>query len=547
MSYREICRILSSFLYLYAGILTIPLLMAAYYQFALHEVSHPQPHSTAAFGYTVVICLVLAKLLRQGLYKKATVIYRKEALAAVVLIWFLSPAIACLPFLFSGTLERFDQAYFEAASGFSTTGATVLDGKKYDPQTGKEVLIKRTYCGMNETAYTFYGTIKPVKDPLTANVLEGIEAVGSALLFWRSLMQWLGGMGIIALFVAFLPELGVRGKFLFQTEAPGPIKEGFKPRITETALQLWEIYLGLTLAQIVLLMLVNEKMPLFDAITLAFSTVSTGGFSVHNENVAYYHQAATDWVILLFMILGSINFSLYYYWLKGKFYRLFEPELIGFLASLVVLGAFVVWNLKGTSLWTLGEEFLGHYSFSEALRIGFFQLVSAQTSTGFFLAHYDTWPFTIQLVLLIAMYLGGMSGSSAGGIKIIRFQILFQIAKNKIESIFRPKTARIMHIGHKEIDTASALSILCFFFIAMVVSTLATFLYVCDGIDPETALGLTACMVNNTGLAFRAGGPTSTMAFLSPFSSYLSSFIMILGRLEYYAVLVVLIPAFWKE
>lgn len=548
MSYREIRRIISSYLYLYAGILCFPLLLAAYYQFKIDAVPHLQPHATMAFVYAVLICLGLGWLLARGTGKASTMIYRqREALILVVIIWFLTPAIGALPFVFSGTLERFDQAYFEATSGFTTTGATILEAKKYRSQTGQEIPIKRSYGGMQESVYTFFGTVSPVEDPTTGEHLEGIEAVSRALLFWRSLMQWIGGMGIIVLFIAFLPELGIHGKFLFQTETPGPLKEGIKPRIKETALYLWAIYVALTLAEVILLFAVNPEISLFDAVSLAFSTLSTGGFSVHNENIAYYQQTNTEWLILFFMILGSLNFSLYYYLLKGKFYRLFEPELIVYLMILMILGYFVVLKLWGTSRISIAGQYLGVYTYAEALRIGFFQLVSAQTSTGFFIDSYDSWPYPVQVILLMSMYLGGMSGSTAGGIKIIRLQILFKTAKSKIQSIFQPKTVQLIHIGSKEIDHATTFSVLCFFLIAISISALSTFCYVCDNIDLETAFGLTACMVNNTGIAFKAAGASSTMAFLSPFSTYLSSFLMILGRLEYYAVLAIFFPAFWNR
>lgn len=547
MAYREILRILSSYFYFFAALLCLPLLLAAYYQFRIELNTHPQQHATAAFAYTFFICFILAWLCAKGAGKTLSVVYRqREALFSVVLIWFLTPVIGALPFIFTGTLERFDQAYFEATSGFTTTGATVLEAKRYD-STGKEISIKKTYPGTQPVTYEFYGTVKPVKDASTGKTLEGIEAVGRALLFWRSLTQWIGGMGIIVLFVAFLPELGVKGKFLFQTETPGPLKEGFKPRIKETALQLWKIYLGLTLLEILLLLIVNPNMLVFDAVTLSLSTLSTGGFSIHNENVGYYQHSATEWIILIFMILGSINFALYYSLLLGKLYRIFDSQLICFLTILVLLGCFVSWHIWGISNISTTGDNLGIYSGGKALRIGLFQLISAQTSTGFFISDYDTWPLVVQAVIFISMFLGGMSGSTAGGLKIIRLQIITQVVKAKIESIFRPKTVSITRIGDKEIDSSTAMSVLCFFVITIVLSVIATFLYILDNIDFETASGLTACMVNNTGLGFRAGGAASTMAFLTPASSYLSSFLMILGRLEFYAVLALLFPSFWKD
>lgn len=548
MSYREIRRLISSFLYFYSAILSLPFFIALYFQVRISEISHPQPHSTMAFGLTVAISLGCAWLLGRNAGKASAMIYRhREALAAVVLIWVIAPAIGALPFVFSGTLERFDQAYFEAVSGFSTTGATVLESKQYDPMTGEEILIHQDFVGTHKGSYEYYGTVRPVDDPLTGEQLVGVEAVGPALLFWRSFMQWIGGVGIVVLFVALLPELGIQGKFLFQSETPGPVKEGFKPRIKETAVQLWAVYAILTFLEVLFLFAADPSIPLFDAVTLSFSTLSTGGFTVHNESVAFYHKAGVEWVVLIFMVFGGINFSLYYYIMIGKFYRIFDRELLGYLGFLIFLGLLVVFNLWGIPQQTLLGEILDPYSFTEALRIGLFQLVSIQTSTGFSVNDYDVWPNMTHVIFLVAMYLGGMSGSTAGGMKIIRIQILFKSAKAKIESVFQPKIVSKTRLGNLEIDQASSLSVFCFFFIAIALSVFSTFLYVFDGVDPETSLGLTGCMVNNIGLAFKAAGPTHSMAFLSPFSTYLSSFLMILGRLEYYALLVFFMPSFWKR
>lgn len=548
MFYREIFKLLSSYLFYYAIILLIPFAAAFYYEFFVLPEYHPQLHSTTAFGITVLVCLLLAAAALFFARGAKTAFYQREALATVVLIWFITPVIAALPFLLSGTLERFDQAYFEMVSGFTTTGATILEPKLYDEMSGEEIPIQRTYCGVKVVHYVFKGTVTPVKDPKTGIQLEGIEAVGKALLLWRSLTEWVGGMGIIVFFVALLPALGIGTKALFQAEIPGPIKEGLEPRIKETALNLWKIYLVLTVLQIGALLFTNSKIEVFDAVNLALTTVSTGGFSIHNENMAYYNNSYTEWVVMVFMILGSLNFAFYYHILKGKFYRLFEPEFILYLTLLLLFGIFASWKLWEQEKYTILGGFSGQfYSLSEAIRTGFFQAVSTQSSSGFFTADYDTWPTTVQIMMLISMYIGGMARSTAGGIKIIRFQMLYQIVKNKIESTFRPKVIHVLRMGRGEIASTEAFSVLCFFLVVVTVSIAGTFFYALDGIDPETALGLTSCMVNNTGIAFRAAGPTGTVAFLSSFSLYLSTFLMILGRLEFYALLVVLMPAFWKD
>lgn len=547
MQYREILKIIGSYLFLFAAILVVPFVLAAYYQFMTDPLDHPQPHSTAAFLSTIVVCLSGGALCYFISRSSKAALYRREALAATVLVWFLTPAVGALPFIFSGTLERFDQAYLEMTSGLTTSGASVIEAKQYD-EAGKEISIHKTLCSFpKRDTYSFFGNITPIKDLKTGQMLEGVEAIGKGLLFWRALIQWLGGMGIIVLFVAFLPALGVGGKFLFQTESSGVTKEGFTPRIKETAMQLWKIYFGLTFLQIILLLVTNAEMPLFDSIAVTFATISTGGLGIHDHSIAYYNNSFTEWIVTLFMLLGGINFALYYHIIKGKIYKVFEPEFIVYILIVICFSLFAAWYVYGSPKINFDGKDTGVYSFEEAIRYGFFQLISTQTSTGFFTANYDAWPMAIQALMLISMFLGGMAGSTAGGIKIIRVYTLFLVAKNRIESIFRPKTVKVLRIGQKEIDQDIANSILVFFFIAILFSILGIFLYVLDNIDSETAVSLSVAMVNNTGLGFRMNGPTGSLAFLSPFSAYFSSFLMILGRLEFYAVLVILMPAFWKE
>jgi trk system potassium uptake protein len=546
MFYKQIIKILGAYLYIYSAVLIIPLILAIYYQFGLVANDHPQPHSTVAFSLTLIISLFTALLCHFFTRNHPYKLHRQEALATVLLIWIVTPLIGSLPFFLSGTLERFDQAYFESFSGFTTTGATLMDGKQFDPVTGLEVPIIREYSGIQKIKYEFFGTIHPVIDPNTGRSLEGLEAVGKAVLFWRSFTQWLGGIGIIVIFIALLPALGIGSKTLFQTETSGLSKEGIAPRIKDTAMQLLKIYGGLTLIQILILSVADPLLPTLDILTLTFSTVSLGGFSIHNENLAYYHSGTIEWIVFIFIILCSLNFSLYHSILKGKFYRIFDNEFILYISLLLIFGTFVSWQLIGWENRTFSGDAHGVYSIPEAIRYGFFQLVSAQTSAGFFTDDYDHWPASIQILLLIAMYLGGMAGSTAGGIKMIRVYYLFQVAKNKIESIFRPDTVRSIILKGQAMDSKTIISILCFFFIVVSFSLLGSFLYILDGIDVDTAYSLTGAMITNTGIGLRAAGPTSTVAFLTPFSTWLSCFLMLLGRLEFYAVLIVLIPDFWK-
>lgn len=225
MLYKDICKILSYYLFSFCIILILPLSVAFYYQFLESTAAHPQPHTFFAFLETLLICLGCAILLYFSSKKEPIQqLFRREGLAAVVLIWFITPAIASLPYLLSDTLESPLHAYFEASSGFTTTGATIMQAKKFDA-TGKEIPYEETICGVHSITYTYFGTIDPIRDPETKAVLyEGIEAVSKALLFWRSLTQWLGGVGIIVLFVAILPALGVGGKTALSSRSSRPFK-----------------------------------------------------------------------------------------------------------------------------------------------------------------------------------------------------------------------------------------------------------------------------------------------------------------------------------
>jgi trk system potassium uptake protein TrkH len=546
MFYRDILKILGLYLFGLSAVLLLPLTLAIYFEFFADPLTHPQPHSTYAFLETLAICLGVATLFYSVGKHTSGHLHRKEGLAAVVLVWLLTPAIGALPFYFSNTLQ-YIPSYFEAVSGLTTTGSTIMSAKKYNKE-GEEIPVIQKFLGTQPKTYVYFGTITPVRDTQGRIILEGVEAVSLALLFWRSFMQWLGGLGVVVLFVAILPLLGVGGKLLFQAEMPGPLKDSLTPRIKETASLLWKIYLALTIFQITLLLITNEKMSFFEAVCMTFSTVSTGGFSIKNESLGGYHNLATDWVTLTFMLLGSINFSIYFYAIKKQLYRAYEPELFLYLALITLSCWFATYSLYGTEKQLLTETSpSGVFTFGESIRYGFFQMISAQTSTGFATANYDIWPYPVQVLMIITMYIGGMAGSTAGGAKVIRTLLIFKIVQYRVESIFRRESVRILRIQGKEIDVNAAMMVLSFFVILVTASLLSMSAFIFNGIDPETSIGLTSSMINNCGLAFRAAGPMGSLGFLSNFDMIHGAFIMILGRLEFYAVLALLVPAFWKE
>ncbi len=548
MLYREICRILGIYIFGFTIALLIPFVIALCFEYSSDPKEAIYPKCALAFLETIFVSLTCATLFYMIGYKSRTLLFRREGIVAVVMIWLITPLLAGLPFWFSGTLKDPCQAYFETASAMTTTGATVLIAKNYDSKTGQEIPIKYTVPGVITTVYEYYGTVNPIRNPLTGEILhEGIEAVSKALLFWRGFLQWLGGVGVVVLFVAVLPALGIGGKLLFQTEITGPIKDAITPRIKETAAQLWKIYLILTLAQIGVLFIVNPHLNWLDITTIAFSTISTGGLSIKNNGIAAYNDPTLEWIIIIFMILGSINFAYYYFILKGKFYKFTDPEFILFLAIIVVESIVTVWALIGHNFYPLNDQKVQIAGLHDSIRYGIFQILSAQTSTGFVTANYDLWPYGIQVLILIATFVGGMSGSTAGGMKVIRQYMIFRIVQYKIESLFRPDNVRTFQIGNRPVDNNAIMMVLSYFAIILSLSVLGTLVYVFDGIDPESALGLVACMINNGGMPFRVAGPLGSCAFMSDFALLFSSLYMILGRLEFFAVIALFIPGFWRQ
>lgn len=542
MLYREISRVLGRYFLYLAAILLIPLSVSFLYEFLIEKKIYFQTPATFAFLEAIGISLFASLFFRYLSRKSVGRLYRKESILLVALIWFFTAGIGALPFMLTKVIENPVDAYFESMSGLTTTGATIIHPKAYTD--GKEIPLTVQNPLEPVVQYTFYGTVPPLIDPATGVVLKtGVEALGKPLLFWRAFLQWLGGMGIVVLFIAVLPALAMGGKFLFESEMAGPTKEGMTPRIKETAGLLWKIYLFLTFAQIGLLVFTNPQMPFFDAATISFSTISTGGFAVRNNGLDAYHTFHTEWIIALFMLLGSLNFTLYFHMLKGKIYRLYEPEFFFYLLTLIGSCALMSWGLWNTPKFGSNE----YFTFTEALSTGSFQAISSQTSTGFSVANYDLWPFACQILMIILMFVGGMSGSTTGGIKIIRYTILIRLIKNKIESLFRPEAVRCLKVGEKEIPDKMGMTVLIFFCIVIATTIFGTYLLVLDNIDPITSMGTIACMLNNTGLSIGGIGSTGSFAFLSDFSKIVSIFSMALGRLEYFTLLVLFVPEFWRN
>ncbi len=536
MRYKEISHLLSHFLFIFSGILVIPLLVTLYFDFAIPSSLHPFPSSFFAFFTTFAITLFFAVILKIIGQDATRRFYKRESLLIVIFIWIFVSILGAVPFYATKTIESPLDALFESVSGFSTTGSSIILPKKYDPISGQEL----SYVKKNEDRHFLYkGTIKPFTNPYTGKILEGFDAISKPILFWRAFIQWLGGIGIVFVFVALFPGLGLGGKLLYESEAhPDLVSEsehGLKPKSKVVASCLWKIYVALTLLEICLLYFTNSNVPLFDAICISFSTVSTGGFSIHPDSIGFYTFPLTQWIIIAFMIAGAVNFTLYYHLVCGRLKKLFSSEFLLFFSLLILCSALIFWKLLPTE------------SLEKSLRNGTFQAVSALTCTGFSTENYDLWPFACQAIMMLAMFLGGMTGSTSGGIKTARHIILFRSFKKKLQQLYRPCLVQDIRVSSLGTSDPSKTSVFIFFWLIVSISAIGCTLFIFNGLDLNTAAGLTACSINNVGLTFKMAGPGNTCAFLPAFSKIVAMILMLLGRLEFFTLFIILTPSYWKS
>ena len=446
---------------------------------------------------------------------------RKEALLLVASSWIGGALISALPFWIWAThhpedtaahpFQSFVNCYFESMSGMTTTGATVLGE---------------------------------------------IESLPHSLLLWRAFTHWLGGLGIVVLFVAVLPGMGVGGKRLFQIEAPGPAPEGLQPHVRETARSLWKIYLGLTVAEILLLWSIGG-MNGFDAVCHTFATLATGGFSTMNTSVAAYHGTlAVDIIVIVFMLLAGINFGLYYRLCRGSFSSVRDDfELRAYLGillgSIVIVCAALAFSAKPIAL--VGDV-TEPFSYREVLRQGVFTTVSIQTTTGFCTADFNQWPFIAKAVLLSLMFIGGSSGSTAGGIKVVRIWLALKVLSAEIERVFRPHVVRPVRLGGRSVPeelrlgaVAYVLGILLLFGLGSVAIMSLETLNPESDCDFESAATGAIATLCNVGPGLGMVGATENYGWFSAGSKIVMCILMALGRLEVFAIIVLLSPAFWKR
>lgn len=419
------------------------------------------------------------------------VLSTRDGFLLVTLSWVFSALFGALPLYLSGAIPHFTDAFFETMSGFSTTGASIL---------------------------------------------TDIESLPKSILFWRSMTHWLGGMGIVVLTIAVFPLLRIGAYQLMKAEAPGPTVDKITPRITGTAKILWFIYLGLTVSETALLML--GGMNLFDALTHTFGTLATGGFSTKNSSVGHFDSAHIHIVVTVFMMLAGINFALYFRLLTGNLKRVFSNrEMRTYLGIFVVATLLIAWSLYGREYETFGVS----------LRFAGFQAASILTTTGFTTADYVNWPFFAQAVLFILMFIGGCSGSTGGGIKVIRIITLFKQGFTEMKYLAHPHGVFQINLGKDTIKKDMLYTISGFFFLYLFMLIITTFVVASGNNDILTSLASALVTVGNIGPGFGKIGPTLNYSFYPDYIKWFLSFAMMVGRLEVYTVLVLFTPKFWRD
>ncbi len=416
---------------------------------------------------------------------------RREGFAVVTFGWVLFGVLGALPYSFSGVVPTLVDAVFESLSGFTTTGATIL---------------------------------------------SDIEILPRSLLFWRAMTHWLGGMGIIVLGLAILPMLGVGGMQLFRAEVPGPTADRLRPRIQDTAKLLWGVYVGLTAAEVALLMF--GGLDWFDAVCHAFATLATGGFSTRNASVGAYQSAYVDGVVTVFMFLAGVNFALHHAVLAGRGRKALKSEELRFYLFLT-LGAVLI--LTAANAGTVYENLL------ENLRHSSFQAVSILTTTGFATADYETWPFVCQVLLVLLMFVGGCAGSTGGGMKVSRVLLLLKHGVVQVWNLIHPRGVRRVKLDGRPVPDAVLQGILGFFALFLLVTGAASLGMALLGVEPLTAVASVIACVSNIGPGLGEVGPAKNYAELPQAGKVLLSFCMLLGRLELFTVLVLFFPSAWRK
>jgi len=416
---------------------------------------------------------------------------KREGYVVVTLGWIVMSFFGALPFVIHGAIPSFTDAFFETMSGFTTTGSSILNN---------------------------------------------IEAIPHGLLFWRSLTQWLGGMGFIVLSIAILPILGIGGMQLFVAEVPGPTKDKIHPRVRETAKRLWGIYVILTAAETLLLLV--GGMNFFDAINHSFTTMATGGFSTKQASIAYFTSPFIHYVIIFFMFLAGMNFSLHYFSMHGQFKKVTENEEFKFYTFLVVAFTIVI---------SIGLFNTHHFGIETTFRDSLFQVTSMITTTGFVTADYELWGVFYHTLFFLMLFIGGSAGSTGGGVKSVRHLLLIKNSTLELRRLIHPRAVIPVRYNGTSVGKDIIFNVMAFLLFYIAIFVFSTIVMTMVGLDFLTAMGSVATCLGNVGPAIEGVGPTDNFANIPDLGKWILSFLMMLGRLELFTVLIIFSPAFWKK
>ena len=478
MNNRMILYVIGRALLIEAALLVLPLITAVIY-------------GESIVPFLIPIVLLVAVGLITGMKKpKNASLFARDGLAVVALVWVFMSAFGALPFVISGDIPNYIDAFFETVSGFTTTGASIL---------------------------------------------TEIEPLHRGILFWRSFTHWVGGMGVLVFVMAILPMNDGHGMHVLRAEMPGPTASKLVSRMSDTAKILYVIYLVMTIVEIVFLLL--GGMPLLDSCIHAFGSAGTGGFSLKNLSIGHYDSVYFDVVIGIFILLFGVNFNLYYFLLIRRFRDVFRSEelraYLGIVAVSVVAIAANIAHMYG--------------SFASGLRYSFFQVASIITTTGYGTTDFNTWPAFSKTILVILMFVGACAGSTGGGIKVSRIVMLLKAAYYDMRKMLHPNSVVIVRFEDKVVPEKNVRSVQMYLTVYVMVFTLSCLLLSIDGFDLTTTFTAVAACFNNIGPGLEVVGPMGNFAAFSPWAKILLSFDMLAGRLELFPMLLLFAPSIWKK
>ncbi len=482
LNYKAIIK-LSGFILDLLAFLMLPSLLVSYI--------YGELAIARSFIITIIPICILGTILLLAVKADLNNLKIREGFTIVALCWILGSILGCLPFVISGYIPNFVDAFFETVSGFTTTGSTIL--------TDVQILPK-------------------------------------GLLFWRSFTHWIGGMGIIVFAIALLPALGISGQRIARAETTGPTFGKITPKVSESAKILYLIYISFTTIEIILLLL--GGMNLYDAMIHTFGSIGTGGFSNYNASIAHYNNLYIDIVITIFMLLAGTNFTLYYYVLKGRMKDILsDSEFRLYLLIFSVAALLIALNLRFSDSYdTIGKS----------LRYSLFQSASIMTTTGFATADFDLWPTFSKMILFILMFIGGCSSSTAGGIKVIRILLLLKLMKRGLAIRLHPRAVIAIKINEKPISVDTISAVASFVFLYFGIFFVGTILLSLENFDLLTTISSVVACLGNIGPGFSLVGPVLNYSIYSDLSTLMLAILMLIGRLELFTIILLFTRQFWN-